>query len=535
MDGTATDTRLPVPYPAYGPLNEFAVRIHQLMDNQRCQEGLTLADSCEAGARGFGDEKTVSFTLQSRMYCYIQLGHHDAASTVGEALLARHRSAGNVLGEAKTLSDLAGIAVRRGLIVEAMTYLARAGLLLDSTNRRGDRYVAAMSSYALAAMAADLYEAASAAYNKMEAHMTPAVRQALVSTFLGEIQMQLLTVWGMRLDHLGYRVEAASRLRRAASTADEWLEAPTDPDKAPEVMAMRALPLAKLGEFDEAVALAEPVIAPLQAPERAYAWAAHLAMGLAYRARGDLTAARREMLAARWLIRSGSGFHADFRPIVQHELAMLNAESLGAEANGELVEAIRLRAQVLWQQRLGRKAMLRQARQHEEREMEWARTDSALLFDPVTGLGNRQRFQQLMTAVDDGQLSTATSMLVIDVDKFTSINNMHSHGVGDYVLRELGTILKANCRAADPSPIRYAGDRFVVFLHGDLPTAMAVAKRIRQAVATADLGHIVPGTPVTISAGVATQRPGMTATELFHTAETNLYRAKRDGRDRVVG
>jgi diguanylate cyclase (GGDEF)-like protein len=535
MAGSSVDTRLPVPVSAYGPLNTSVARIHQLSNNQRCREGLALADFCEAAARGFGDEKTVSFTLQGRMYCYIQLGHHDAAAIVGEALLARHRATGNALEEAKTLSDLAGVAVRRGLIGEAMSYLARAGLLLESTTRRGDRYVSALSSYAFAAMAAELYEIAAAGYAEMERYLTPTVRRALATAFLGEIQMQLLTGWGMRLDHLGYSLEGASRLRRAAATAEEWLEAPTDPERVPEVQAMRALALAKLGEIDEAVALAEQVIAPLHAQELTCAWAAHLALGIAYRDRGDLTAARRELLAARWLIQSGPGFHADFRPIVQHELALLNAQSLGTEACGELLEASRLRAQMLWQQRLQRRAMLRQARQHEEREMERARTDAALLFDPVTGLGNRQRFEQLMNAVDDGHMPTATSMLILDVDKFTAINDTHSHGAGDYVLREIGTILKANCRAADPSPIRYAGDRFVVFLHGDLPTAMAVGKRIRQAVATADFSHIIPGTPVTISVGVATRRPGMTATELFHTAETNMYRAKRDGRDRVIG
>jgi hypothetical protein len=77
----------------------------------------------------------------------------------------------------------------------------------------------------------------------------------------------------------------------------------------------------------------------------------------------------------------------------------------------------------------------------------------------------------------------------------------------DYVLREVGTILKANCRPTDPLPIRHTGDEFVVFLHGDMPTAIAVAKRIRAAVAAAaDLDSIIPGTPVTVSAGVAMLR-----------------------------
>jgi diguanylate cyclase (GGDEF)-like protein len=140
-----------------------------------------------------------------------------------------------------------------------------------------------------------------------------------------------------------------------------------------------------------------------------------------------------------------------------------------------------------------------------------------------------------MSAVDGGQLPTPISMVIVDVDKFSAIVDTHSYSAGDYVLREIGTILKANCRPTDPLPIRYQGDEFAVFLHGDLPTAVAVAKGIREAVAVDDFDQIIPGTPVTVSAGVATLGAGMSAAELFRTATTNLFQAKRDGRDRVIG
>jgi diguanylate cyclase (GGDEF)-like protein len=179
--------------------------------------------------------------------------------------------------------------------------------------------------------------------------------------------------------------------------------------------------------------------------------------------------------------------------------------------------------------------MLRQARQREELEIEWASTEAALMFDPLTGLGNRRRFDQLMGAIDAGELPAPISLLIVDVDKFKAINDTHSHSAGDYVLRELGVILKANCPAADPVPIRYAGDEFTVFLQADLPTAVATAERIRSAVATTDFDEVIPGTPVSVSAGVALLRSGMSATDLFRVADNNLYQAKRGGRDRVVG
>jgi diguanylate cyclase len=127
------------------------------------------------------------------------------------------------------------------------------------------------------------------------------------------------------------------------------------------------------------------------------------------------------------------------------------------------------------------------------------------------------------------------SLLVIDVDRFKAINDTYSHTAGDEVLRELGTILHAHCRTGQDTAIRYAGDEFVVFLDGDLATAVEVAHRIRAAVASsAVFAHITPGTTVSISTGAATLRPTMTTADLFRAADANLYQAKRSGRDRVA-
>lgn len=91
------------------------------------------------------------------------------------------------------------------------------------------------------------------------------------------------------------------------------------------------------------------------------------------------------------------------------------------------------------------------------------------------------------------------SLLIIGVDKFKAINDSHSHSAGDDVLRALGAILKENCRDTDIPPIRYAGDEFTIFVHADLPTAIAIAERIRVAVSTADFDRITPGSPVSVS------------------------------------
>jgi diguanylate cyclase len=185
MEGGSARMRLPVPVSPYGPFNALQARVHALMEVQRIQEALALADACEAAACGFGDEKTVGLAIQGRMYCYDQLGQFDVAAALAETLLARHRASGNVLDEAKALSNLAGISVRRGLIAEAMRYLACAGLLLEKMTRRGDRYVSAYPSYALAAMAADLYEVAAGGYEQLEAALTPDLDSVKLGIFWG--------------------------------------------------------------------------------------------------------------------------------------------------------------------------------------------------------------------------------------------------------------------------------------------------------------------------------------------------------------
>jgi hypothetical protein len=447
MDGGSTRARLLVPVSPYGPLNALGRRVYEATTTQRSDEALVLADEYESVARTFGDDRTVGFVLQGRMYAYRELGHNDEAMVTGRQLVEHHRSGGDELGEAKTLSDMADIAFRAGLVVEGMRYLARAGLLLESTARRGDRYVSAFASYSLAAAAADLYEVASDGYQRLIEHLSPA-GPTPGSYYFGQVHLYLLLLWGLRLDQLGHTSEALGRLRRAAAFADEWSSSVEDPGQQREVDGIRALILAKLGETGEAVALAEPVIRLGARGHQWSEWAAHMAMATAWRVRGDFTAARRELLAAHRM--AESALLVRVLPHVEYELAALNAEVIGIDACTYLLRALRSQARQLWEQRLQRVAMLRQARQREELEIERARTEAALLFDPLTGLGNRRHFDQVMTAIDMGQFTTPTSLLIVDVDKFKAINDSHSHTAGDEVLRALGAILRENCRGTDP-------------------------------------------------------------------------------------
>lgn len=106
--------------------------------------------------------------------------------------------------------------------------------------------------------------------------------------------------------------------------------------------------------------------------------------------------------------------------------------------------------------------------------------------------------------------------------------------MGDRVLCAVAAILAANCRTEQDVAVRYAGDEFAVFLHADLAAARGVADRVTEALRTTDLSHLTPGTRINLSIGAAQLRPGMSAQDMFETADRHLYRAKRGGRDQVA-
>lgn len=152
--------------------------------------------------------------------------------------------------------------------------------------------------------------------------------------------------------------------------------------------------------------------------------------------------------------------------------------------------------------------------------------------DALTGLGNRRSFtddldRELAAAV---RRSGTCALIVLDVDHFKAVNDTHGHQVGDVVLEEVGWALATAARESD-IVTRYGGEEFAVILPACLgPEALAVAERLRAAVAEAS-GPV----PVTMSAGVAVfPTDGTEAMSLVAAADSALYKAKRQGRDRSV-
>ncbi|GAA2491572.1 GGDEF domain-containing protein [Winogradskya humida] len=510
-DWISRDDRLPVPVTAYGPLHLLARHVHRLSDTGQAHEAITAADAYLVIARIVRDEKSVRFLIQGKMYALLALGRVNEAYPLAMALLHSQRAAGSVLGEAKALCDLARIHLLGGHYVDCMRNLARAGVLLGTAPAETDRHRSALCSFATAATAAELYEAAADAYEQLR-HSTSSFDLVHAVTLL---------YWGLRLAHVGRSEEARSRLRRSAEITRAWLE--THPD--PTITAMHALALAKLGETTVAEKLARSVIMELRTGgSHQYARMAHLALGISLRAHGFPQEARREFIAARDLTEEGS--RPDERPIIRFELALTALDLDSGQASRDLFETVEGQVRELWRLRLQRLAMLRQARQREETEAARARAEREILRDPLTGLGNRRRFDLLIGAVSPAREAPLT-LLLIDLDHFKAVNDIHSHSVGDLALREVAAILRAHCRQGDEA-VRYAGDEFVIFLGEGAEAGSEVGERIRMAVADAD---ILTDLHMTVSVGVATWSSGMTGEQLFQAADSRLYAAKWSGRN----
>ena len=507
---------LPVPVTAFGPLQLLVLRVHRLANTGRGHEAIAAADAYLALARLSGDRKSVPYLIQGKMYANLHMGRYPEGAELAEELLRLHRANGSALAEAKTLCDLAHFDILRSRYVDAMRNLARAAVLLDGQHPGRDRRVSALCSFAEAATAAEMYENASAAYEQLSE----------TSGAFDLVHAMTLLYWGLRLDHVGRHDEAAERLHRSAAITRRYADQrPDDTSTA----AMLALALAKLGDVIPAEKLAREAIMPLRTAESyQYARMAHLALGLSLRAQGALAEARTEIVAAGELCAFGG--RPDEQPIIRFEMARTALAIDDGQSSRDLFDAVVGQTRELWRVRLQRVAMLRQARQQEEAEAARARAEREVLRDPLTGLGNRRRFDLLLDRIDSGRLAAPLVLLLVDVDHFKAVNDAYSHSVGDRALREVARILSAHCRAEDV-PVRYAGDEFTVFLRGDLRAGREVAERIRAAVAHSD---IIPGVRLTVSVGLAVLTPDMTGDALFRATDDRLYAAKFSGRNTIA-
>lgn len=153
--------------------------------------------------------------------------------------------------------------------------------------------------------------------------------------------------------------------------------------------------------------------------------------------------------------------------------------------------------------------------------------------DPLTGAHNRARFDERLAEELEhvNRHKNPLSLMLLDIDKFKPINDTYGHQAGDRVLIELTRLIKGQLRSIDLFA-RWGGEEFAILAPNTADSgAHCLAEKVRFAVEQHDFAQVGQ---VTISLGIAQYRSGESAGQLLRRADTALYQAKEQGRNRVI-
>ncbi len=166
----------------------------------------------------------------------------------------------------------------------------------------------------------------------------------------------------------------------------------------------------------------------------------------------------------------------------------------------------------------------------------YKRIEELAELDELTGASNRRSIMRMLQEEIDraGRSGSPCSIALIDLDWFKRINDAYGHPTGDEVLRTFSITAFANIRSVDRFG-RYGGEEFLLVLP-DMETERAAraVDRLRAMIAELDWSAFSPGMKVTMSAGVATLNPNETSDTFLARADSALYAAKAQGRNRIA-
>jgi len=228
--------------------------------------------------------------------------------------------------------------------------------------------------------------------------------------------------------------------------------------------------------------------------------------------------------------------HARIRKVDAH----YEIQDLGSH-NGTYVSGKRVRHATLTEGTLiqiGSQASFRFTRTTHEHEQLLRQLYEFSTRDALTGVYNRRHFDERLRSELAFAIrhNTPLGLILLDVDRFKQINDMHGHLGGDKVLAEVAHRLVKMLRGEDVVA-RYGGEEFAVLLRSsDIPGCLNAAERLRAAVEETPCQAIDRKVKITISGGCAclTECDEPTATALVALADERLYAAKKRGRNRIV-
>jgi diguanylate cyclase (GGDEF)-like protein len=206
------------------------------------------------------------------------------------------------------------------------------------------------------------------------------------------------------------------------------------------------------------------------------------------------------------------------------DMAMLEGRALRSREHRIARESIHSR-EVRVKAQLG----ARQSERHLEQALEASRRfERWSLEDALTGIANRRAFELALADRLPGAVADFRPLTVamIDIDHFKSVNDGHSHQVGDRVLKAVAQLLVTSVRERDIAA-RLAGDEFIVLLNdADQATAAEIVARIQHAVADFEWDAISPGLAVSLSIGLSQALADDTVETLVHRSDRSMYSDK---------
>jgi diguanylate cyclase len=155
-------------------------------------------------------------------------------------------------------------------------------------------------------------------------------------------------------------------------------------------------------------------------------------------------------------------------------------------------------------------------------------------IDGLTGLTNRRAFLEQANAPFQlcRRNALAVSAIVLDLDHFKQINDTRGHGIGDLAIQHAGRVIEASLRKSDLC-CRWGGEEFVAFLPDtSIEEACGVAEKLRAVIAANPVP--VPGGDLSMTTSIGVAEGQGTLESLIDRADAALYRAKREGRNRVA-
>lgn len=239
------------------------------------------------------------------------------------------------------------------------------------------------------------------------------------------------------------------------------------------------------------------------------------------------------------IIASASGDTSKFGQSMKGVSAALSS-GISAADLGRVVETVAAATKQMEKRSKALEARLVQSKQEvEELRTNLAQARNEAMTDQLTGIANRKAFDEVLLAqvTAAAQNDEPLCLAMADIDFFKKFNDKFGHQAGDQVLRLVGRCLDSNVKGQD-TPARYGGEEFAMILPNTVvKDAVKLANHIRETVQSRELVKKSTGEnlgKVTMSFGVTQFELGDTPQSMIERADKALYRAKEEGRNRVI-